>query len=126
MAASVRRDLPNSRMFQVATLSVSSSLEAGTFSAAMRFLSASKPVAISLETFPWFIVGNWVAWKLAIERVAARGNNNQSKIRKRTAFFYPLPFIPLLSLCRGNKGRGINGRGIDAKRKPNNEFDPWK
>src|ERR1051326_6229513 len=56
MAASVRRALPNSRMFQVARLSVSSIFEDGIFAAAMRFLSATNPAAISLETFPWFMV----------------------------------------------------------------------
>jgi hypothetical protein len=52
MAASVRLTLPNSRMFQIATLIVSSSFDEGIFAASMRFFNSSNPLAISGETSP--------------------------------------------------------------------------
>src|SRR5262245_31595512 len=43
-------------MFQVATLSVSSSLDEGIFALAIRDLRTFRPFAISGETVPWFMV----------------------------------------------------------------------
>src|SRR5215475_6538189 len=60
MAAAVRGDLPNSRMFQMATLIVWSNCDGGIFASAMRCLRATSPLAISGVTFPWCIRW-WVA-----------------------------------------------------------------
>jgi hypothetical protein len=48
--------LSNSRIFQTATLMLSSSLDDGILAALMRFLRARSPAATFVETSPWCIV----------------------------------------------------------------------